>query len=121
MSSIGRPRLDQKDGYHRHDGYDRLHPVEQHHWGDLHKSNDGDAAVEILTLLEGIERLEKQDIGSEMLLELEKSIHTLLQIKRAKSGNRHENKHKLKDPREEQSVLGDTEGEVREPNTIGLP
>ena len=56
-----------------------------------------------------------------MLLELEKSIQTLLEIKRAKANNRHNNNNKLKDPREEQSALGDNEGEVREPNTIGLP
>ena len=117
MSSVGRPRLDQKDGYHRHDGYDRLHPVEQHHWGNLHKSTDDATAVELVALLEGIERLEKQDIGSEMLLELEKSIETLLRIKRAKANHN----GRGNDQREEQSALGDTEGEVREPNTIGVP
>lgn len=130
MSKTGRPRLDQKEGFHRHEGYDRLHPIEQHHWMDLHedsiqKSNEPDqsseAAVEIVQLLDSIETLQKQDIGNEMLLELEKSIQTLLEIKRAKANNRHKNNHKLRDPREEQSVLGDTEGEVREPNTIGLP
>ena len=117
MSKMGRPRLDQKEGFHRHDGYDRLHPIEQHHWMDLHedsikKSNDADegesAAVEIVQLLDDIETLQKQDVGNEM-------------IKRAKANNRHNNNNKLKDPREEQSALGDNEGEVREPNTIGLP
>ena len=130
MSKMGRPRLDQKEGFHRHDGYDRLHPIEQHHWMDLHedsikKSNDAhegeSAAVEIVQLLDDIETLQKQDVGNEMLLELEKSIQTLLEIKRAKANNRHNNKNKLRDPREEQSALGDNEGEVREPNTIGLP
>ena len=79
------------------------------------------AAVEIVQLLDDIETLQKQDVGNEMLLELEKSIQTLLEIKRAKANNRHNNKNKLRDPREEQSALGDNEGEVREPNTIGLP
>ena len=89
------------------------------------KSNDADegesAAVEIVQLLDDIETLQKQDVGNEMLLELEKSIQTLLEIKRAKANNRHNNKNKLRDPREEQSALVDNEGEVREQNTIGLP
>ena len=36
MGKAGRPRLLQKDGFHRHDGYDRLHPLNQMHRPDLH-------------------------------------------------------------------------------------
>ena len=43
---------------------------------------DENAAVEIVQLLDDIETLQKQDVGNEMLLELEKSIQTLLEIKR---------------------------------------
>ena len=40
MGKAGRPKLLQKDGYHRHDGYDRLHPIEQFHRPDLHTAFD---------------------------------------------------------------------------------
>ena len=71
------------------------------------------------------QKLNKEKVHLErevsLFTELEKSIQTLLEIKRAKANNRHNNKNKLRDPREEQSALGDNDGEVREPNTIGLP
>tara|TARA_Y100000310_G_C20345410_1_gene651779 strand:- start:302 stop:655 length:354 start_codon:yes stop_codon:yes gene_type:complete len=117
---MGRPRLDQKEGFHRHDGYDRLHPIDQHHWMDMHsdpikKSNDD--VSEVVQLLSEIEQFAKQNIGTEMLVELQKSIETMLQAKKAKANHN----GRPKEQREEQSVLGDNEGEVREPNTIGLP
>ena len=44
MGRAGRPKLLQKDGHHRHDGYGRWHPVDQVHRPDLHidlqKSDD---------------------------------------------------------------------------------
>ena len=36
MGRAGRPKLLQKDGHHRHDGYGRWHAIDQVHRPDLH-------------------------------------------------------------------------------------
>jgi len=76
MGRAGRPKLLQKDGHHRHDGYSRWHPSDQSHKPNLHidlqKSNDvsdvfiGDdsgPAHEIYNLVLSLEKMEKLGLG----------------------------------------------------------
>ena len=132
MGKAGRPKLLQKDGHHRHDGYDRLHPIEQFHRPDLHTAfgvatgtranqevsvllKDG-LAHSVHSLISGLEEIEKYEIGTELVVELQKSIATLLSSRRKKRKTVANS-----ETRPEQGALGDNEQERREPNTIGLP
>ena len=129
MGKAGRPRLLQKDGFHRHDGYDRLHPLNQMHRPYLHaelgitdapqlviKDN---TAGEIHDLISKLENFEKQDEGILLLEEVQKSIHALLAARRERMNRK--GKVSNQETRHEQAALGDNETEAREPNTIGLP
>ena len=132
MGKAGRPKLLQKDGYHRHDGYDRLHPIEQFHRPDLHTTFDitngprfnqevpvflkDDLAQSVHSLISGLEEVEKYEIGTELVVELQKSIATLLSSRRKKRKTVANS-----ETRPEQVAIGDNEQERREPNTIGLP
>ena len=129
MGKAGRPRLLQKDGFHRHDGYDRLHPLNQMHRPDLHaelgitdapqlviKDN---VAVEVHDLISKLEDVEKHDEGILLLEEVQKSIHALLAARKERM--KRKGKVSNQDARPEQVALGDNETEIREPNTIGLP
>ena len=132
MGKAGRPKLLQKDGYHRHDGYDRLHPIEQFHRPDLHTTFDitngprfnqevpvflkDDLAQSVHSLISGLEEIEKYEIGTALVVELQKSIATLLSSRRKKRKTVANN-----ETRPEQVAIGDNEEERREPNTIGLP
>ena len=93
MGRAGRPLLLQKEGHHRHDGYDRWHPVDQVHRPDLHShiqksadvaievtpvmapESDNSVAFEIYTL---ISSLEKMEYGKALLFELQNSIKALI-------------------------------------------
>ena len=125
MGRAGRPKLLQKDGHHRHDGYGRWHAVDQVHRPDLHidlqKSNvldmsigdDSGPAYDIYNL---VLSLEKMEYGKALLFELQNTIQTLLRNKKL------QNEIKVKqEERNEQSALGGADGEDREPNTYGLP
>jgi len=132
MGKAGRPKLLQKDGCHRHDGYDRLHPIEQFHRPDLHTAfdvSDGprfnqevpvflkdDLAQSVHSLIAGLEEMEKYEIGTALVVELQKSIATLLSSRRKKRKTVANSETRV-----EQSAIGDNEQERREPNTIGLP
>ena len=132
MGKAGRPKLLQKDGFHRHDGYDRLHPIEQFHRPDLHTAFDvangprinqensvflkDDLAHSVHSLISGLEEIEKYEIGTELVVELQKSIATLLSSRRKKRKTVANS-----ETRPEQVAIGDNEEERREPNTIGLP
>ena len=132
MGKAGRPKLLQKDGYHRHDGYDRLHPIEQFHRPDLHTTFDitngprfnqevpvflkDDLAQSVHSLISGLEEVEKYEIGTALVVELQKSIATLLSSRRKKRKTVANS-----ETRPEQVAIGDNEQERREPNTIGLP
>ena len=129
MSSIGRPRLDQKDGYHRHDGYGRWHPIDQVHRPDLHdylhKSDEiGEVAIDIHSVEPGpaldiynlIVDLEKMEYGNALLFELQNTIQAILQAKKMQ-----QTKRPTQEVRNEQSAIGAADGEDREPNTYGLP
>jgi hypothetical protein len=132
MGKAGRPKLLQKDGYHRHDGYDRLHPIEQFHRPDLHTTFDiingprfnqevpvflkDDLAQSVHSLISGLEEIEKYEIGTALVVELQKSIATLLSSRRKKRKTVANS-----ETRPEQVAIGDNEQERREPNTIGLP
>ena len=132
MGKAGRPKLLQKDGYHRHDGYDRLHPIEQFHRPDLHTAFDitdgprfnqevsiflkDDLAQSVHSLISGLEEIEKYEIGTALVVELQKSIATLLSSRRKKRKTVANS-----ETRPEQVAIGDNEQERREPNTIGLP
>jgi len=118
MMSKGRPRLLQKEGHHRHDGFDRWHPTDQGHGLRtelLHKSQDQDLekespATEIFTL---VKELERRELGMAIIDELQKSIETIL-----RSG-----KKRVTPPRrtEQESIGSEDSEETREPNTYGLP
>ena len=125
MGRAGRPKLLQKDGHHRHDGYGRWHAIDQVHRPDLHidlqKSNvldmsigdDSGPAYDIYNL---VLSLEKMEYGKALLFELQNTIQTLLRNKKL------QNEIKVKqEERNEQSALGGADGEDREPNTYGLP
>jgi len=132
MGKAGRPKLLQKDGYHRHDGYDRLHPIDQFHRPDIHTAfsvADGprisgvssiaienDLAKSVYSLLSELEDVERREVGTALVVELQKSIATLLQGRRKKRKTIANS-----ETRPEQVALGDNEDERREPNTIGLP
>lgn len=132
MGKAGRPKLLQKDGYHRHDGYDRLHPIDQFHRPDIHTAfsvADGprigggssiaienDLAKSVYSLLSELEEVERREAGTALVVELQKSIATLLQGRRKKRKTIANS-----ETRPEQVALGDNEDERREPNTIGLP
>ena len=128
MGSVGRPKLLQKDGHHRHDGYIRWHPLDQVHRPDLHmrleKSEDvmlesnadmeSGPALEIYNL---VLDLEKMEYGKALLFELQNSIHAIL---RARQMQRE--KRDTQEIKNEQAALGDAnDTEDREPNTYGLP
>ena len=132
MGKAGRPKLLQKDGFHRHDGYDRLHPIEQFHRPDLHTAFDvvngprvtqensvflkDGLAHSVHSLISGLEEIEKYEIGTALVVELQKSIATLLSSRRKKRKTVANSETRV-----EQSAIGDNEQERREPNTIGLP
>ena len=127
MGRAGRPKLLQKDGHHRHDGYSRWHPIDQSHKPDLHidlqKSNDVSAvfigdddsgpAHEIYNL---VLSLEKMEYGKALLFELQNTIQTLMQNKKLQEESRPKREN-----RNEQSAIGGDDAEDREPNTYGLP
>lgn len=112
----GRPRLLQKEGHHRHDGFDRWHPIDQGHGPRtelLHKSQGQgkeSSATEIFTL---VKELEERELGNAIIDELQKSIETIL-----RSG-----KKRVPPPRrtEQESIGKEDSEETREPNTYGLP
>jgi len=127
MAKTGRPKLLQKDGHHRHDGYTRWHSVDQSHHPDLHdylyKSEE-----EIEPVLTGMEPgpaldiynlildLEKMEYGNSLLFELQNSIHAILAAKKMQ-----QTKRPTQEVRHEQSAIGAADAEDREPNTYGLP
>ena len=126
MGSIGRPKLLQKDGHHRHDGYDRWHPLDQVHRPDLHmdlqKSEDSEEpavvassgpATEIYNL---VLALEKMEYGKALLFELQDTISAILKVKQMQR-----EKRDTQEIKNEQSALGNDDTEDREPNTYGLP
>ena len=130
MSKAGRPKLLQKDGHHRHDGYARWHAIDQVHRPDLHQHlqktdvvqdvvpmeapTSGGPAVEIYNL---IVSLEKMEYGKALLFELQNAIQTLLRNRKLQEESR-----PRREERNEQSALGDAnDAEDREPNTYGLP
>ena len=132
MGKAGRPKLLQKAGHHRHGGYDRLHPISQFHRPDLHTTfsvSDGprinsesavliedNIAKSVHSLISKLEEVEKYEIGSALVVELQKSIATLLSGRKKKRKTVANN-----ETRPEQGAIGDNEQESREPNTIGLP
>lgn len=130
MGKAGRPRLLQKEGFHRHDGYDRLHPLYQIHRPDLHAEFDitdapqliikDNVAGEVHDLISKLEYLEKHDEGILLLEEVQKSIHALLQARRERMKRKGKMSNQESHP-ELQVALGDNVTEIREPNTIGLP
>ena len=127
MAKTGRPKLLQKDGHHRHDGYDRWHSTDQAHHPDLHdyfyKSEE-----EIDPVLTGMEPgpaldiynlildLEKMEYGNSLLFELQNSIHAILAAKKMQ-----QTKRPTQEIKNEQSAIGGSDAEDREPNTYGLP
>ena len=129
MGKAGRPRLLQKDGFHRHDGYDRLHPLNQMHRPDLHAEFGimdapqlvikDDIAGEVHQLISKLEDLEKHGEGILLLEEVRKSIHALVAARRERM--KRKGKVSNQEARLEQVALGDNDTEAREPNTIGLP
>jgi len=134
MGRAGRPLLLQKEGHHRHDGYDRWHPLDQVHRPDLHShiphiqksadeniiieptvapESDNSVAFEIYTL---ISSLEKMEYGKALLFELQNSIKALM---RARQMQR--DKKPPEPVNNDQAALGGSDAEDREPNTYGLP
>ena len=126
MGRAGRPKLLQKDGHHRHDGYGRWHAVDQVHCPDLHidllqKSDvldvsigdDSGPAYDIYNLLLS---LEKMEYGKALLFELQNTIQTLMQNRKLQEESRPK-----REDRNEQSAIGGEDAEDREPNTYGLP
>ena len=127
MAKAGRPKLLQKDGHHRHDGYGRWHPIDQVHRPDLHeylhKSEDipvvkestrvDGPALEIYNL---VLNLEKMEYGKALLFELQNTIQTLLRNRKLQDDSRVK-----REERNEQSAIGGEDAEDREPNTYGLP
>jgi len=125
MGRAGRPKLLQKDGHHRHDGYGRWHAIDQVHRPDLHidlqKSNvldmsigdDSGPAYDIYNL---VLSLEKMEYGKALLFELQNTIQTLMQNRKLQEESRPK-----REDRNEQSAIGGEDAEDREPNTYGLP
>ena len=126
MGRAGRPKLLQKDGHHRHDGYGRWHAVDQVHRPDLHidllqKSDvldvsigdDSGPAYDIYNL---VLSLEKMEYGKALLFELQNTIQTLMQNRKLQEESR-----PRREDRNEQSAIGGEDAEDREPNTYGLP
>lgn len=127
MGRAGRPKLLQKDGHHRHDGYGRWHPVDQVHRPDLHidlqKSDDvldvsigGDDSGPAYDIYNLVLSLEKMEYGKALLFELQNTIQTLMQNKQLQEESRPK-----REDRNEQSAIGGEDAEDREPNTYGLP
>jgi len=129
MAKAGRPKLLQKDGHHRHDGYTRWHSVDQAHHPDLHdylyKSDESEEIDAIIPAMEAgpaleiynlILDLEKMEYGNSLLFELQNSIHAILAAKKMQQTKRH-----TQEERNEQSAIGGSDAEDREPNTYGLP
>jgi len=130
MSKAGRPKLLQKDGHHRHDGYGRWHPMDQVHRPDLHqdlllKIDAVEDVASLDTMSKGpaseiyslILSLEKVEYGKALLFELQNTIQTLMQNRKLQDEVR-----PRREERNEQSALGDAnDTEDREPNTYGLP
>ena len=127
MGRAGRPKLLQKDGHHRHDGYGRWHPVDQVHRPDLHidlqKSDDvldvsigGDDSGPAYDIYNLVLSLEKMEYGKALLFELQNTIQTLMQNRKLQEESRPKREHK-----NEQSAIGGEDAEDREPNTYGLP
>ena len=129
MAKAGRPKLLQKDGHHRHDGYERWHSVDQAHYPDLHdylhKSDEtvvvepSDSIMEpgpALEIYNLILDLEKMEYGNSLLFELQNSIQAILAAKKMQQTKRH-----TQEERNEQSAIGGADAEDREPNTYGLP
>lgn len=129
MSKAGRPKLLQKDGHHRHDGYTRWHAIDQVHRPDLHhhlQKTDvvqdvvpmeapmsGGPAAEIYNL---VISLEKMEYGKALLFELQNAIQTLMRNRKLQEESR-----PRQEERNEQSAIGSEAAEDREPNTYGLP
>jgi len=128
MGRAGRPKLLQKDGHHRHDGYSRWHAIDQVHRPDLHtylqKSTnviadipvvieDSGPAYDIYSL---VLSLEKMEYGKALLFELQNTIQTLMQNRKLQEESR-----PRREDRNEQSAIGGEDAEDREPNTYGLP
>ena len=127
MGRAGRPKLLQKDGHHRHDGYGSWHPVDQVHRPDLHidlqKSDDvldvsigGDDSGPAYDIYNLVLSLEKMEYGKALLFELQNTIQTLMQNRKLQEESRPKREHK-----NEQSAIGGEDAEDREPNTYGLP
>jgi len=130
MSKAGRPKLLQKEGHHRHDGYGRWHLISQAHHPDLHEYlHKSDEVAEItsdilmmeaspaLDIYNLILDLEKMEYGNALLFELQNSIQAILRAKKMQ-----QTKRPTQEVRNEQSALGDAnDTEDREPNTYGLP
>ena len=128
MGRAGRPKLLQKDGHHRHDGYSRWHAIDQVHRPDLHtylqKSTnviadipvvieDSGPAYDIYSL---VLSLEKMEYGKALLFELQNTIQTLMRNRKLQEESRPK-----REDRNEQSAIGGEDAEDREPNTYGLP
>ena len=126
MGRAGRPKLLQKDGHHRHDGYGRWHSVDQVHRPDLHIDlqisddvldvsigDDSGPAYDIYNLVLSLEIME---YGKALLFELQNTIQTLMQNRKLQEESRPKREHK-----NEQSAIGGEDAEDREPNTYGLP
>ena len=126
MGRAGRPKLLQKDGHHRHDGYSRWHPSDQSHKPNLHidlqKSNDvsdvfiGDDSGPAHEIYNLVLSLEKMEYGKALLFELQNTIQTLMQNKKIQGDSRLK-----REDRNEQAAIGGEDAEDREPNTYGLP
>ena len=130
MSKAGRPKLLQKEGHHRHDGYTRWHAMDQVHRPDLHqhlllKTDAVEDVAPLDTTPKGpaseiynlILSLEKVEYGKALLFELQNTIQTLMQNRKLQ-----EEVRPRREERNEQSALGDAnDTEDREPNTYGLP
>ena len=126
MGRAGRPKLLQKDGHHRHDGYGRWHAIDQVHRPDLHidllqKSDvldvsigdDSGPAYDIYNLVLSLEKIE---YGKALLFELQNTIQTLMRNRKLQEESRPK-----REDRNEQSAIGGEDAEDREPNTYGLP
>ena len=128
MSKAGRPKLLQKEGHHRHDGYSRWHDIDQVHRPGLHQhlqkinvvvkeeplySTANGPASEIYNL---IISLEKMEYGKSLLFELQNAIQTLMNNRKLQ-----EKVRPHREERNEQAALGGEDAEDREPNTYGLP
>ena len=126
MAKAGRPKLLQKDGHHRHDGYERWHSIDQAHYPDLHeylhKSEEVEVTVSEVETSPALEiyililDLEKMEYCNSLLFELQNSIQAILAAKKMQ-----QTKRPTQEVREEQSALGAADAEDREPNTYGLP